>query len=296
MTQPNLLKKGDKIAIVAPAGAVDINNVLWAKTWLEKQGFEVILGKHFASPKTYFSGTVQQRLQDFQVVLNDKSVKAVFCARGGYGSVDIIDDLKFKKFRENPKWIVGFSDITLLLNHIVTNYQVQTIHGPMPNSFKTTSDDSLKALMQILTKGKIDYKTPLQNLSNLKPLSGLLIGGNLSILNSIMGSKSMPKPKDSILFLEDIGEYQYHIHRMLMMLKRAGYLKPLNGILLGAFTDMKDTKKPFGCSFQNMIKELIAEYKYPVYSGFPAGHIDRNLPLIIGADTHVSQKGLSPVL
>lgn len=292
MIQPTLLKKGDKIAIVAPAGWVDVNNVLWAKNWFETQGFEVVLGRYFASKNTYFSGSVSERVQDFQKVLDDASIKAIFCARGGYGSVEIIDALSFQKFKKKPKWIVGFSDITLILNHIITRYGIQTIHGPMPNSFKTTSEYSLKALMQILSKGKVDYKIPLQTLGKSKPLSGRLIGGNLSILNSMMGSKSMPKAQGNILFLEDIGEYQYHIHRMFMMLKRAGYLKHLNGILLGAFTDIKDTSKPFGYSFEEMVQEIVKEYQYPVYSGFSAGHIDHNLPLIIGEETMVSKNSL----
>lgn len=286
-----LLRAGDAIAIVAPAGSVDKTKMLQAQYFLEQQGFHVLLGKHFASTKSYFSGTIKQRLADFQWALDHPDVKAIFCARGGYGSVELIDQLDFSFFEKHPKWVVGFSDITLFLNHLYSQYRVVGLHAPMPNSYATTPMPVLEQMLGALSSGKIHHPKPFKA-SKQAGVEGVLWGGNLSLIASMMGSNSLPNPKNTILFLEDVGEYQYHIHRLLMMLKRAGYLGSLKGLVIGSFTDIKDTAKPFGKSLNQMIQEVVSEYDYPLYFGLSSGHIDHNLPLFIGAKTKITPMGI----
>lgn len=288
-----LLKKGDLIAIVAPAGWVDHQNMEWAKQHILSLGYRVVFGKHINGSHTYFSGSISQRIEDMQWALDHAEIRAIFCARGGYGSIQIIDYLSFKEFKKNPKWLVGFSDITVFLNHLFAQWNISSIHGLMPNSYKTASGESIDALFEVLKTGKTKHRMSLNGFVESQKVEGILIGGNLSVFTGLLGSKSMPKPSEMILFLEDISEYKYHIERMLLSLKRSGYLKKINGILLGEFTDIKDTTRPYGSSLHEIICNLVSEYKYPVITGFSAGHVDHNLPLQIGAHTRISASGIT---
>ncbi len=281
---PDLLKKGDTVAIVAPAGAVKMDNVLWAKKYIENKGYSVVLGKFFSNQNNYFSGSKEERLQDLQWALNDNNIRAVFCARGGYGSVHLIDHISFNRFTKNPKWIVGFSDITVLLNHIYAKYKIPSIHGVMPNSFNTATPESLDSLFKILEFGSIEYSVLQHEYLQYSNIQAPIIGGNLSLIYSLMGSKSLPNSLNKILFIEDIAEYKYHIDRMLYSLKRSGYLSKLNGLIIGGFTGIKDTTAPFGKTVTEIIVESIQEYNIPVLRTFSAGHLQHNLPLIIGGN------------
>ncbi|MCD4789037.1 MAG: LD-carboxypeptidase [Bacteroidales bacterium] len=284
MTTPGYLKKGDSIAIVAPAGKISKEKINAAVKIFESWGLKVVLGKHLFHAYHQFSATDQERAADFQCMLDDKSVKAIICARGGYGVVRIIDRLDFSVFVKNPKWIVGFSDITIFFSHILTNYGIETLHAIMPLNFP----DSDKENESLLTLRKALFGEPLNYTFSSFPLSrkgegeGVLTGGNLSILCSLIGTKSDINTDNKILFIEDVSEYLYRLDRMMWQMKRAGKLESLAGLIVGRMTEMKDNEIPFGKNAYEIIAEAVKEYNYPVCYGFPAGHTDDNRALILG--------------
>jgi len=284
MIQPPYLHKGDKIGIVAPARSVSFEEVHPSIRMLQKWGFEVVLGTHIFKRYNQFAGQDEYRLADLQQMLDDPSVKAVICARGGYGTVRIIDQLNLANFLKNPKWIVGYSDITVIHSHIHRNCATETIHAVMPFNIKSEdcSDDSCESLKIALTGQKIRYTLPVTPLSQSGNAEGILTGGNLSILVSLMGSASEADTANKILFLEDVDEYLYHIDRMMMNLKRGRKLENLKGLIVGDMNDMKDNTVPFGKSAQEIIAEAVDEYSFPVCFDFPAGHGRKNLALILG--------------
>jgi muramoyltetrapeptide carboxypeptidase len=284
MKTPPSIKKGDKIRIVSPAGKVKEEHVLPAVEWLKNQGYKVELGKHVFAGHFQFAGTDKQRLEDLQTALDDPETAVIICSRGGYGTVRIIDKLNFSNFQESPKWIVGFSDITIL--HVcMNNLGVSTIHGAMPRYFfdeAGNQNENLKTLMQLLSGGKVQYSVPTLQQCKSGKVTGKLVGGNLSIISSLQGTKYEIDTAGKILFLEDIDEFLYHTDRMIHQLKLSGKLDNLAGLILGDFTDMKDNESPFGKSVHEIVQEAVEEFGYPVCFGFPAGHDKKNLALAFG--------------
>jgi muramoyltetrapeptide carboxypeptidase len=284
MQQPEFLKKGDKIGIVAPARKVSMEEMLPAIEILTNWGLEVVLGKNLFCEENQFSGSDEQRAEDLQTMLNDSSIKAIISARGGYGTLRIIDKIDFSKFIQQPKWIVGYSDITVLHSHIQT-LGVATIHATMPINF-TKNTEATESLRKALFGEPIIYKTPTHRLNKNteNSIEGEIIGGNLSLLYALAASSSDIDTTGKILFIEDLDEYLYHIDRMMLNLKRSGKLTDLKALVVGGMTDMKDNAIPFGKTAEEIILDAVKEYNYPVYFGFPAGHIDRNLALYFGKE------------
>lgn len=283
MTQniPPFLKKGDKIAITCPAKKLPAP-MTDAIALLESWGLEVVLGETTVASYHQFAGDDDLRARDMQHFIDDDSIKAIIAARGGYGTVRMIDKVDFSNFAKNPKWLVGFSDITVLHAHLFANYQAQTIHGQMPVNIPDATAMSLETLRQALFGEELYYEFDTHSQNRIGETTGILIGGNLSLLVAVSGSVSDPDYNGKILFIEDVGEYLYSIDRMLRMLKRAGKLENLAGLIVGGFTDIKDNDIPFGQSVPQIIMELVKEYDYPVCFDFPAGHIPNNHSLILG--------------
>ncbi|MEJ2594278.1 MAG: LD-carboxypeptidase [bacterium] len=283
MKRPPSLKKGDRIGIVAPARKISQTVLNPAFSIMEKLGFEPVFDSRLFDADRQFAGTDEQRAAYFQQMLNDVDIRAVLSARGGYGSVRIIDRLDLQHFSEHPKWIIGYSDMTVFLNHLVKHTGVQTLHASMPLNFKENTPEALEGLFSVLQGTSPAYEIPSNPLNRKGDTNGMLVGGNLSVLYSMLGSNSFPEVEGNILFLEDLDEYLYHIDRMMMALKRAGILEKIGGLLVGAMTDMNDNEIPFGSSAEEIIREAVSQYDYPVCFGFPAGHIPDNRPLIMGA-------------
>jgi muramoyltetrapeptide carboxypeptidase len=281
MIAPAYLKAGDKVAITCPAKKLP-GDVKDAIKLLESWGLEVVLGETVTASFHQYAGTDELRAKDLQRFLDDSSIKAIFAARGGYGTVRIIDLLDFAEFIKTPKWIVGFSDITVLHSHIYANYQIQSIHGQMPLSIPDATRHSLETLRKALFGDVLEYNYKSDALNIPGEARGILVGGNLSILISVSGSVSEVDYDDKILFIEDVGEYLYSLDRMMWNLKRAGKLKDLKGLIAGGFTGLKDFDIPFGKTAEEIIYEHVKDYGYPVCFNFPAGHISDNHTLVLG--------------
>ncbi|MGQ0828015.1 MAG: S66 peptidase family protein [Bacteroidota bacterium] len=280
MTKPAYLKKGDKIGIVATARKVSKQEMQPAIDIFKSWGLQVVLGKNLFKSDNQFSGTDEQRAADLQAMLDDTSIKAIISARGGYGTIRIIDKIDFNKFKKNPKWIIGYSDITVLHSHI-HNMGIETIHATMPINF-TKNKEATETLRKALFGEKLVYDIKSHPLNRKGEAKAELVGGNLSLLYALTGSISDSDTKGKFLFIEDLDEYLYHIDRMMQNLKRSGKLKHLKGLIVGGMTDMKDNAVPFGKTPEEIISDAVKEYKYPVCFNFPAGHVDRNLALIFG--------------
>ncbi len=284
MIIPPPIKSNSKIRIVSPAGKVNEKYVLPAVDWFEKEGYNAELGKHVFAQHYQFAGTDGQRLEDLQTALDDPECAAIICSRGGYGTVRIIDQLDFSSFKKYPKWLVGFSDITIL-HAAFNNLRFATIHGVMPRYFfdddgKPT--ENLISLMKVLKAEKVSYQFSSAEKNHPGKTSAELTGGNLSIISSLQGTKYELDTNGKILFLEEIDEFLYHTDRMLHQLKLAGKLDHLAGLLLGDFTGMKDNESPFGKNVNEIIIDAVKEFNYPVAFGFPAGHDKKNLALSFG--------------
>ena len=286
MITPQYLKKGDRIAIVSPARKISPAEVETAINIFESWGLEVLLGEHLYASYNQFAGSDEQRLSDFQQMLDDESIRAIICSRGGYGTVRIIDSLDFTRFLKNPKWIVGYSDITVLHSHIHEHFGVETLHAVMPLNFKDKCDGnpSVITLKKALFGKELIYKIPAEAYNRKGICKGPLVGGNLSILYSLTNTGSDIKTNGKILFIEDIDEYLYHIDRMMMNLRRSGKLEGLAGLLVGAMTKMHDNDVPFNKTAYEIIAEAVEDYPYPVCYNFPAGHIEDNRALILGRE------------
>lgn len=293
MKVPEFLKKGDRVGIVAPASRIP-NKLTDAIALLESWGLEVVLGESVVSSFHQFSADDQFRSLDLQRMLDDNSIKAIIAARGGYGTVRIIDKLDFSRFVLNPKWIVGFSDVTVLHSHIQALYGIPTIHGQMPLTIPDATKVSLDTLRRALFGERLSYSYKSKHETIDGEAEGILVGGNLAILVSIANSISEIDYKDKILFIEEVGEYYYAVDRMIWMLKRAGKLKDLKGIIVGSFTGMKDKSPGFGFSVPEIVFDLVREYGYPVATDFPAGHIENNKSIIFGKKVtlHVNEKSV----
>lgn len=284
---PPFLKKGDKIAITCPAKKLP-HPMTDAVKLLESWGLEVVLGDTVNASYHQFAGDDAFRAKDLQRFIDDDSIKAIIAARGGYGTVRMIDMVDFSHFAQNPKWITGFSDITLLHAHIFANFNIPSIHGQMPMTIPDASKRSLDTLRKALFGEEISYQLSSNNLNRNGEAEGVLIGGNLSLLLSLSGSISDLDYAGKILFIEDISEYLYAIDRMLRTLKRAGKLSQLKGLIVGGFTDVKDNDIPFGQTVPEIVMDIVREYDYPVCFDFPAGHIADNCSLILGTSLNLS--------
>ncbi len=286
MTLPPYLKKGDTIGITCPAGYMDYAKAQTCIDTLQSWGYTVMVGKTLGSKsKTYFSGTDDERADELQAMLDDESIKAILCGRGGYGVGRIIEKLNFLKFQNSPKWVIGFSDITVLHSHINKNLKIATLHAPMAAAFNDNGykNEYILSLKNAIIGKKANYTCKPFTLNKIGKANGKLIGGNLSLLAHLIGTKSDIKTKNKILFLEDIGEQLYNVDRMLYQLKRNGKLENLAGLILGGFTDCKDTDRPFGKKIDQILSEVIGEVTYPVCYHFPVSHNKENVALKCGA-------------
>lgn len=292
MIAPPYLTEGDTVAITCPAKSLPIP-IDDAVKLLESWGLKVLLGETVYAAWHQFAGTDELRTADFQKFLDDNSVKAIFAARGGYGTIRIIDGIDFSRFESNPKWIIGFSDITILHSHINAVLNTQSIHGQMPLTIPDGTKVSLETLRKALFNEPFDYTytSSVENRSGSG--SGMLTGGNLTLLLMMSGSISEQDYKNKILFLEDVGEYFYSIDRMILSFKRAGILAGLKGLIIGGFTDLKDNDIPFGHTAEQIIMSHVKEYDYPVCFNFPAGHIEDNRALVFGREVTLTVDGPS---
>ena len=282
---PPYLKKGDTIGLVCPAGYMPVEKVQTCLDVLQEWGYRVKIGKTVGGGSaTYFSGTDEERLADFQQMLDDDAIKVVLCARGGYGTGRIIDKIDFTKFRKQPKWIVGYSDVTVLHSHIYSHFYISTLHAPMAGAFNDDGfkNEFVRSLKNALEGKKLKYKCDVHEFNRKGEAVGELVGGNLALLAHLVGTDSDIKTRGKILFLEDVGEQLYNIDRMLHQLKRSGKLARLAGLIFGGFTESKDTDRPFGQSVHEILHEIGKEYDFPVCYDFPVSHTDRNYALKIG--------------
>lgn len=257
---------------------------------LQSWGLEVVLGETVDASYHQFAGDDELRAKDLQRFIDDDTIKAIIAARGGYGTIRIIDRINFSTFAQTPKWIIGFSDITVLHAHLFANYQAQTIHGQMPVNIPDASARSLDTLRKALFGEDLSYQFTSHAQNRAGEGKGVLVGGNLSLLVAISGSASDIDYTGKILFIEDVGEYLYSVDRMLRCLDRAGKLKSLAGLIVGGFTDIKDNDIPFGQTIPGIIMDIVKQYDYPVCFDFPAGHIPDNCSLILGRNVSLNVK------
>lgn len=277
MKTPEYLKKGSKIALVAPARKIGRDEIAAAVKWIEEKDFEAIYDYRLFAEYHQLAGNDDFRASVLQEYLDRDDIDAILCVRGGYGTIRIVDKLDFTKFVKHPKWIVGYSDVTVL-HAKMQQLGYQSIHGTMAINFEKNTKEALETLYEALV-GK--HQTDGGFLATLG-MTGQVVGGNLSVLYSMLGSDLFPETDGKILFIEDLDEYLYHIDRMMMGLKRAGKLANLKALLVGAFTDMHDNTIPFGMTAKEIIFEKVKEYGYPVIWDYPAGHIDDNRTIIFG--------------
>jgi muramoyltetrapeptide carboxypeptidase len=285
MIIPPYLKKGDTIGFTCPAGYMEEAKAQTCIHVLQEWGFNVMVGKTLGSTsENYFSGPDDDRKEELQAMLDDPSINAILFGRGGYGVGRIIDQLDFRKFKKKPKWLIGFSDITVLHCHLNRKLKIASLHAPMAAAFNDRGyeNEFIQSLHKAIKGKKAKYLHALHPLNIMGSASGELVGGNLSLLAHLCGSPSEPETKNKILFIEDTGEYIYNIDRMLYQLKRAGKLDNLAGLIVGGFTEMKDTERSFGKTVEEAIWHIVAGYHYPVCFAFPVSHEKENLALKIG--------------
>ena len=281
MIQPDYLREKDTVAIVSTARKITSEEIEPSIKLLEDWGLNVVVGSTLNLAKNQFAGTDKDRAADFQKMLDDPTIKAIWCARGGYGTVRIIDKLDFSIFKKHPKWIVGYSDITVLHNHL-HNLSIESLHATMPLDIGKNTKQALHSLKKILFGGEHSYEISSSKENKIGEATGELIGGNLSILYSLLGSNSSINTDGKILFIEDLDEYLYHIDRMIINLKRNGYFNNLKGMIVGSMSDMHDNAIPFGKNAKEIILDGISEFTFPVVFDFPAGHLKDNNALILG--------------
>lgn len=287
---PPKLKPGDQIAIAASARKISLEELQHAIDIFESWGLKVILHPDLFSVKNQFAGDDDTRAFVLNSYLQTPDIKAIIFARGGYGTVRIIDKIDFSYLDKYPKWLIGYSDITVLHNHVHANSNWCTLHATMPINMQAHNINmqSVLALKSVLmSDDEITYPITQNELNKPGEVTAEIVGGNLSVIYSLLGSASDIDTNGKILFLEDLDEYLYHVDRMMQALKRAGKLSNLAGLIVGGMSDMKDNLVPFGLNAEEIISETIKEYNYPVIFNFPAGHQDLNLPIIIGSVFHL---------
>jgi len=281
-TELSALKKGDAVAVISTARKVSPEELDFAITKIKSWGLNVCFGNNLFKNHHQFSGTTQERTEDLQWALDDNKIKAVFFARGGYGSVHIVDYIDWHSFKTNPKWLIGFSDITVFHSHVNQCFNTPTLHAAMPITYPQNTDRAIKNIRDILFGENVSYKFGGHSFNKNGTVKAVVVGGNLSIIYSLLGSISQLNTDGKILFLEDLDEYLYHIDRMMQALKRAGMLENLSGLIVGSMNGMSDNRIPFGKNPEEIIRDVVSEYTYPVAFNIPAGHINENLPLLFG--------------
>ncbi len=291
MIVPPSLKPGNKIGIITPSGKLKEGALVKAQELFTGWGLNVVTGQHVYSVFNQFGGSDRERTSDLQHMLDDIDIRAIICSRGGYGTVRIIDHIDFSRFLAYPKWIVGYSDITVIHSHINANFSIETLHAPMAADLvkkPAVWEKSMELIKEALFGTIPAYYLPNHSLSRKGKAEGIITGGNLSVLHSLLGSESEIDTTGRILFLEDVGEYLYHIDRMMMSLRRSGILENIAALVVGGMTGMKDNKVPFGKTAEEIIAEAVEDYDYPLFFGFPAGHQPENNPLVMGRNVTVS--------
>jgi len=281
MITPEFLQKGDTVGILATARKIDLVTLQPAIKLLESWGLHVVVGKTIGKSENQLAGADWQRATDFQEMLDNPKIKAIWAAKGGYGTVRIIDRIDFTNFKKKPKWIAGFSDVTVLHSHI-NNMNIETLHSLMAISVKTATPQAIESFRKSLFGEKIEYHIPKHSYNKNGTAKGEIVGGNLSVLYSILGSKSEVDYKGKILFIEDLDEYLYHIDRMMMNLKRNGYFDGLKALIIGGMTEMNDNEIPWGKDGLQIIQDVLKDYNFPIIYNFPAGHIKDNRAIILG--------------
>ena len=277
------LKKGDLIYITAPAKSIEVKYVLDAKSFFEKNGFRVLLSAHCLGEFNYFSGTDEERLADFQYGVDHPEVKAILCARGGYGCVRIVDRVQWAALLREPKWVIGYSDITVFHQRL-QRFDLPSIHGTMPLNFNENTEESLQTLLDALQGNPYSISCAATEHAKTGSAKGTLVGGNLSILFSLLGTDDQIDYSNKILFIEDLAEHLYHVDRMFYAFSKAGIFNTIKGLVIGGMTDMKDTAIPFGQSLEELILAHFYYRNIPIAFNFPAGHIADNRALVLGAE------------
>ena len=282
---PAYLKPGDAIGVVCPAGYMSYEKAQVCISTMQDWGYNVKVGPNLGSTsQNYFSGTDRERLEEFQNMLDDDEIRAIFCARGGYGIGRIIDRIRFGEFKKNPKWVIGFSDVTILHAHLYSNFKIASLHAPMASAFNEEGfrNEYVLSLKNALKGAKIKYHCPAHEFNRKGEAVGELVGGNLSLLAHVTGTGSDIKTRGRILFLEDVGEYLYNVDRMMYQLLRGGKLDHLAGLIIGGFSENKDTERPYGKTAYEIIRAIVKPFHYPVCFGFPVSHQKENYALKVG--------------
>ena len=296
MVTPPYLKPGDSIGLVSTARKITSEELLPALSLLKKFGLKAVLGNTINARENQYAGGDALRANDFQLMLDNPNIKAIWCARGGYGTVRIIDALDFGNFKKNPKWIIGYSDVTVLHSHI-HQFGIETLHANMPSEIAKKTEATRTTLKNALFGNDHEIAIHTSNTLNRKGQAvGEVVGGNLSILYSLCGSPSSLNTAGKILFIEDLDEYLYHIDRMILNLKRNEMFKDLVGLLVGGFSDIHDNSVPFGKTAQEIILEAVSEFDFPVCFDVPAGHVHDNQALIMGRKASLSVLDTGAVL
>ena len=286
MTIP-YLKQGSKVAIAAPARKVTKEEMAYAFHWLEENGFVPVYDDRLFAEHYIFAGDDGFRAAVLQEYLDNEEIAAIWLARGGYGGIRVIDQLDFTKLMQHPKWLIGFSDGTVFHGKL-SRLGVPSLHASMPYRFEKKSDAAKQSLFDALTGKRLRYEFPAHPLNRCGTAEGEVVGGNLSVLCSLLGSDSFPETDGKILFIEDVDEYIYHIDRMMHGLKRAGKLAQLKGLVVGGLTQIHDNPDPFGQSVEEVIAEAVADYGYPLCFGFPAGHFSDNRAMVLGQEARIN--------
>ena len=280
------LKQGSKLGSVAPARKVTPDEMQCAINWLKEQGLEPVYEERLFAEHHIFAGDDDFRAVVFQEYLDNEQIEAIWFARGGYGSIRIIDQLDFIKFLQHPKWVIGFSDTTVIHGKL-NRFGVPSLHASMPFFFANKTQEAKQSLLDALLGKPLHYVFPAYELNRIGQMEGEIVGGNLSVLHSMIGSNTFPNVEGKILFIEEVDEYIYHVDRMMHALKRAGKLEHLKGLIVGGLTQIHDNSHPFGMTVEEIIAEAVSGYDYPLCFGFPAGHLDDNRAVFFGQKAKV---------
>ena len=294
MRRPNNLEEGDLIYIVSPAKSIDPESIYYAKQLIESWGFVTEFGTNSLGEYNYFSGNDIDRAADFQSAIDHQKAKAILCARGGYGCVRIVDELNWSNFEHSPKWLIGFSDITVM-HHRAQRLSVMSMHATMPLNFQMNSEQALETFRSALIGESFSIHTPSHALNKMGSARGRLVGGNLSIIYSFLGTTDAYDFKGTILFIEDLAEQLYHIDRMLFALQNSGVFDEIKALVIGGMTDLRDTSPSFGMTYEELILEKVRGSNFPICFNFPTGHIKDNRAMVIGAmaELDVAPRGAS---